>query len=48
MWNAVWNIIITLTTVGYGDLYPKTIFGRVVGIIVCFWGMFIVSFSSSV
>jgi hypothetical protein len=44
MWNAVWNIIITLTTVGYGDLYPKTIFGRVVGIIVCFWGMFIVSF----
>ena len=41
--NCMWNVIITLTSVGYGDLYPKTFFGRIVGIIVCFWGVFIVS-----
>jgi hypothetical protein len=32
-----------MTTVGYGDLYPKTNIGRIVGIIVSFWGVFIVS-----
>ena len=40
----MWNVFITLTTVGYGDIYPKTSMGRFVGVIVCFWGVFIVSF----
>ena len=44
MWNCMWNVVITLTSVGYGELYPKTFFGRIVGIIICFWGVFIVSF----
>ena len=42
--NSMWNVIITMTTVGYGDIYPKTHFGRIIGIIICFWGVFIVSF----
>ena len=42
--NAMWNVIITLTTTGYGELYPKSVLGRVVGLIVCFWGTFMVSF----
>lgn len=40
----MWNVIITLTSVGYGELYPKTNFGRCVGIMICFWGVFIISF----
>jgi len=32
-----------MTTVGYGDFYPKTNVGRAVGIICSFWGVFIVS-----
>lgn len=39
----MWNIIITMTTVGYGDFYPKTNFGRFVGVITAFWGVFFVS-----
>ena len=35
-WDAIWFSIITLTTVGYGDLSPVTPFGRVVGLIFAF------------
>lgn len=37
-------MIITLTSAGYGDLYPKTFFGRIVGVIICFWGVLVTSF----
>lgn len=40
----MWNMIITLTSAGYGDLYPKTFFGRIIGVMICFWGVLIVSF----
>ncbi|TNV70625.1 hypothetical protein FGO68_gene10361 [Halteria grandinella] len=42
--NAMWMVIITLTTTGFGDLYPKSTFGRLIGLIICFWGTFMVSF----
>jgi hypothetical protein len=41
--NCVWNVVITLSSVGYGEFYPVTFFGRIIGIIICFWGVFIVS-----
>lgn len=44
MSNAMWNVIITLTTTGFGEIYPKTLLGRLIGLIVCFWGTFMVSF----
>lgn len=33
-----------MTTVGYGDYYPKTIGGRTIGVILCIWGIFMTSF----
>ena len=37
--DALWWNIVTLSTVGYGDKYPVTTAGRVVGVIVIFVGV---------
>ena len=42
-WNCLWNVIVTMTTVGYGDIYPVTPFGRVNGMVMCLFGVFEVS-----
>jgi voltage-gated potassium channel len=34
--NAIWYSIVTLTTVGYGDMYPVTLYGRAIGYIFLF------------
>ena len=34
-----------MTTVGFGDFYPRTHMGRFIMIIACFWGVFLVSMS---
>ena len=41
--NSIWCVIITMTTVGYGDFYPRTFIGRLLDIFVVIWGIFIVS-----
>lgn len=38
-WNAFWVIVLTITTVGYGDVYPITHFGRLVVSVACFIGV---------
>jgi hypothetical protein len=43
VWNSFWLVVVTMSTVGFGDLYPITHFGRLVIVLACFWGMFIVS-----
>lgn len=40
--NAVWCIVITLTTVGYGDISPSTTPGRMVAMIAALWGAFLI------
>lgn len=37
--HAIWYTVVTLTTVGYGDLYPATIFGQYIGYIFVFLSM---------
>jgi voltage-gated potassium channel len=39
VWDGVWWAIVTVTTVGYGDLYPKDVEGRLIGIVVMFLGI---------
>ena len=43
--NAIWCIIITMTTVGYGDVYPKTQVGRLVSIAAAFSAVVLVALS---
>jgi voltage-gated potassium channel len=40
--DSIWWAIVTSTTVGYGDFFPKSFFGRIVGILMMFFGMALV------
>ena len=41
--DALWWCIATVTTVGYGDITPVTIVGRVVALIYMFFGIAMIS-----
>lgn len=43
MENSIWNVIITMTTIGYGDFVPKTTLGRAIIVILTIWGAFVIS-----
>ena len=48
--NAIWYSLVTLTTVGYGDIFPATLYGRVIGYIfilssLAFYGLLIGQFT---
>jgi len=37
--DALWWVFVTITTVGYGDRYPTTMWGRTLGVLVMFCGI---------
>jgi len=37
--SGLWWAVATLTTVGYGDIYPVTVFGRILGSLIAFSGI---------
>lgn len=41
--NTFWFVGVTMTTVGYGDYFPKTISGRLFSFIIFIWGIFFIS-----
>jgi voltage-gated potassium channel len=48
--NAIWYSLVTLTTVGYGDIFPATVHGRLIGYIfilgsMAFYGVLIGQFT---
>lgn len=43
LFEALWWTVVTMTTVGYGDYVPQTVPGRILGIMVMFCGIGLVS-----
>lgn len=41
--KVYWFTIVTMTTVGYGDMSPITLPGRFLSFLMCIWGVFLVS-----
>jgi hypothetical protein len=41
--NCFWYVLITMTTVGYGDMYPKTTLQRIICCIIAFSGIMVIA-----
>ena len=47
-WDAFWYSIVTITTVGYGDFYPVTVWGRITAMFIMFAGVGIIGALASI
>ena len=43
LFNSIWCIVISITTIGYGDVVPYTFLGRMLIMIASIWGTFLIS-----
>ncbi len=39
----MWLILVTFNTIGYGDITPETLWGRIFLVVACIWGTSIYS-----
>ncbi len=39
LFSSIWYTMVTVTTVGYGDMFPKSVGGRIIGMIAMFFGV---------
>ena len=42
-YNSLWLMMVTMTTVGYGDFFPRTTPGRAITFFACIFGVIVVS-----
>ena len=43
IWNSLWWTIVTMTTVGYGDMAPDSALGRILAILIMFCGISLIA-----
>ena len=46
--DAIWWTVATVTTVGYGQIIPETLLGRIIGILYMFFGVTLIAVSISI
>lgn len=48
VFRSLWWSVVTLTTVGYGDVYPQTVFGKITAGIIVILGVGIIALPSGI